>query len=123
MCHNFIKEKQFTLTQSIIDPDGRFIIITASINHTTYTLTNKYGQKNNAPVFFHSFFSLLSYSNNLITTGNFNTVINPAIDGSKDNGLRGRKRDPCLKECSYLSTIHQCSSRIDLFISDSPNFH
>lgn len=128
---------QFTLNQSIIDPNGRFIIITASINHTTYTLANIYGPNCDDPVFFNDLFNLLSNSNNLIIAGDFNTVINPAVDRSStsgnsrnwhsteiikqymaDYGLSDswRMRNPGLREYSYSSSAHQCSSRIDLFI-------
>lgn len=131
------KDIHFSLNHSIMDPDGRFIIINATLNHTTFTLANIYGPNNDDPSFFHNLFSILSNSNNLIIAGDFNTVINPTIDRSSTSGnLRNwhstdiikqymedyglsdswRMRNPFLREYSYFSTVHQCSSRIDLFI-------
>ena len=96
-----------------------------------------YGPNNDDPSFFHNIFSILSNSNNLITAGDFNTIINPTIDRSSTSGnLRNwhstdtikqykedyglgdswRMRESSLREYSYFSTVHQCSSRIDLFV-------
>lgn len=119
------------------DPDGRFININASINHTTFTLANIYGPNNDKPSFFHNFFSLLCDSTNIILAGDFNTVINPSIDRSStsdssrnchsteiikqymdDYGLGDslRIRNPSLKEYSYFSPLHQSYSRIEFFL-------
>lgn len=49
------KSIPFFLASSVTDPNGRFIIINVTINHTALTLANIYGP-NNDPYFFNNFF-------------------------------------------------------------------
>lgn len=137
------KKNSFTLNSSITDPEGRFVIITVSINHTTYTLANIYGPNNDDPSFYHTFFSSICDTNNIIIAGDFNTVINPQMDRSNSPvssrtwhsteiikqymnhyGLADswRINNPSRREYTYFSPVHQSFSRIDFFlISKSPN--
>lgn len=112
------------LNSTIIDPEGRFVIINTSINHLTFTLANVYSPKIDNPHFFHNLFSLLYNSTNLFVAGDFNTVINPLLDRTHnhsnsqiwhssevikqymtDYGLGNSwgVRNPLLREYSYVS--------------------
>lgn len=129
----------FALHKTAIDPDGRFIIINAAINHTTFTFANIYDPNCDDPSFFHSLFSLLCDSTNIIA-GDFYTVLNPSINrssipGSSRNwhpaeiikqymdecglGDGWRMRNPLSKEYTYFSPLHQSNSRIDNFFLSS----
>lgn len=134
------KNTSFTLNSSIIDPEGRFIIVNISINHLTFTLANVYSKHTpniDDPHFFHNLFSLLYNSTNLIVTGDFNTVLSPSLDHTNNHtnsqvwhssevikqhmtdyglGDNWRARNPLVREYSYFSSAHQSSSRIYFFL-------
>ena len=61
---------------TITDPEGRYIIISVSINNTDFTIANLYGPNSDDPSFFHTFFSTLdNFSDTkIIIGGDFNTV-------------------------------------------------
>lgn len=55
---NFNKQKHSVYAEPVTtDPEGRFIIITVSFNHTTFTLANVYVPNSDNPFFFHESFS------------------------------------------------------------------
>lgn len=81
------KRVQFTLTNMLTDPEGRFIIIQATICKKLYTIVNLYAPNNDDPAFFHSVFTLLSdltADSTTIIGGDFNIVLNPSLDRSKN---------------------------------------
>lgn len=134
------KKINFTLNSSTADPDGRFIIINISINHLTFTLANIYAPNNDDPLFFHNLFSLLYNSTNLIVAGDFNTALNPSLEGTHKHNTRtcyssevikqymtdyglgdsGRARNPLLREYSYASSAHHSCRYIPIW--HNPDF-
>ena len=76
------KNIPFTLSSSVCDPNGRYIIISVTISHATLTLANIYRPNTDDPSFFNNLFSILLNSSNLIIAGDFNTVLNPSLDRS-----------------------------------------
>uniref|UniRef100_A0A3B3HK86 Uncharacterized protein n=1 Tax=Oryzias latipes TaxID=8090 RepID=A0A3B3HK86_ORYLA len=54
------KEVKFTEANKVIDPEGRFIIVTLSTQNMQLCLANVYAPNVDDPKFFHSFFSALS---------------------------------------------------------------
>lgn len=122
-----------------MDPEGRYIIIIASINNKLFTIANLYGPNNDDPSFYHTFFSqITNYTSNSITIigGDFNTVLNPSSQSGKsrisqsskvikeymdDFGLGDswRLRNSTAREYSYFSAQYQSFSRIDIFLSSN----
>ncbi len=94
---------------SVIDPEGRFIIINVSLYHSTFTLANIYGPNSDDPNFFHCFFSLLHDTTNIILGGDFNTVINPSTDRSSvlDNSKKWHSTE-IIKQ--YMDDYGLCDS-------------
>ncbi|KAF7640923.1 hypothetical protein LDENG_00005200 [Lucifuga dentata] len=132
----------FILNSTVIDPEGRYIIIQATIFNKTFTIVNLYAPNNDDPAFFHTLFSQISsFTANSITIvrGDFNTVLNPSIDHSNtpanvrlyhaaktineymdDFGLvdswRIKNR---LREYMFFSPVHQSFSRIHFFLTSN----
>ncbi|KAF7650781.1 hypothetical protein LDENG_00120640 [Lucifuga dentata] len=133
----------FTLNSTVIDPEGRYIIIQATIFNKTFTIVNLYAPNNDDPAFFHTLFSQISnFTANSITIigGDFNTVLNPSIDRSNtpvnvrlshsaktineymdDFGLvdSWRIRNRLTREYTFFSPVHQSFSRIDFFLTSN----
>lgn len=127
-----------THTSTITDPDGRYIILNALIYNTSLTIANIYGPNTDDPPFFHRFFTSLSNftDSKIIIRGDFNTVLNPAIDRSgitsrrwhstetikqymEEVGLDDswRLHNPTAKIFSYYSPLHHSFSHIDYFLT------
>ncbi|KAF7649677.1 hypothetical protein LDENG_00137760 [Lucifuga dentata] len=133
----------FILNSSVIDPEGRYIIIQATIFNKTFTIVNLYAPNTDDPVFFHTLFSQISnFTANSITIvgGDFNTVLNPSIDRSNtpanvrlshsaktineymdDFGLvdSWRIRNRLTRGYTFFSPVHQSFSRIDFFLTSN----
>lgn len=78
------KTLPLVINSTITDPEGRYIIIHASLYSENYIIANVCGPNNDDFPFFHTFFS--SFNNLpdscLIIRGDFNTVIDHTIDKS-----------------------------------------
>ena len=73
----------------MLDPEGRYVIISVSINHKPFTIVNLYGPNNDDLSYYHTFFSqITNHTSNSITTvgGDFKTVLNPSIDRLSQSG-------------------------------------
>lgn len=136
---SILVNKNLSLTHhsTTTDPEGRFLILNASINHTPFTFANIYGPNNDDPTFFHTIFKALQDKTNILLAGDFNTVINPTIDHSNSTGnIRHtnssdiikqymqryglsdswRIKNPTKLEYTYTSLHHKSSSRLDFFL-------
>ena len=131
----------FILNSTVLDPEGRYIIIQTTIFNKVFTIVNLYAPNNDDPAFFHTLFSQISnLTANSITIigGDFNTVLNPSIDRSNtsanvrlshsaktineymdDFGLvdSWRLRNRLTREYTFFSPVHQSFSRIDFFLT------
>lgn len=119
----------------ITDPEGRYVIVNATIYNHNLTIVNVYGPNDDDPSFFHNLFSIIQGSSNIIIGGDFNTVLNPDKDRStakyknwqttdtinqymSDFGLGDSWRTlyPSDRKYTYFSTVHQSFSRLDYFL-------
>lgn len=73
----------FQLTNTIRDPQARFVIAQGRILSLTLNLVSIYGPNEDNPKFFENFFLILSslYGLNIIG-GDFNCTLNPLVDRS-----------------------------------------
>lgn len=69
---------------TIIDPEGRYIILNASLYNNNITIANVYGPNSDDPSFFHTFFSLFIDipDSIMVIGGDFNTVLDHTVDRS-----------------------------------------
>uniref|UniRef100_A0A672H1Y9 Endonuclease/exonuclease/phosphatase domain-containing protein n=1 Tax=Salarias fasciatus TaxID=181472 RepID=A0A672H1Y9_SALFA len=132
----------FSTESSIIDPEGRFVIITLSMKNVKFCIANVYGPNVDDPAFFHSLFSSLDdhSGHTLIIGGDFNMVSDPQLDrlsttGSqrlwqssetvkrymKDFGIcdAWRSHHPTAREYTFFSSVHHSYSRLDYFLTSS----
>ena len=134
------KRLPFTLNSTVTDPEGRYVIIQATIFNKLYTIVNLYAPNNDDPAFFHTVFSLLSNLSGSSTTiigGDFNTVLNASLDRSSNSvhtkqsqsakviqeymddfglGDGWRLKYPSKREYTVFSPVHRSFSRIDFFL-------
>lgn len=132
----------FTLNNAIADPDGRFIIVQATIYNKLFTLVNIYAPNNDDTQFFHNIFGKLSdmsVNSIIIIGGDFNTTLDPIIDSSNlkltkqsqtartlrkymdDFGLSDvwRAKHLTKREYTFQSLAHRSCSRIDFFLANN----
>lgn len=127
----------FQLTNTIQDPQGRFVIARGRILSLALNLVSIYGPNEDNPKFFEDFFLTLSslYGFNIIG-GNFNCTLNPLVNGSTKSDLHKkksrkiilqyindlklseiwRKLNPDNLQHSCYSGLHKSRSRIDYFL-------
>lgn len=134
------KNTSFTLTNSVLDPNGRFAIITGKLCNTLVVLVNVYAPNNDDEEFIQSM--ILSIPNLhdhcLIMGGDFNFVLDPLLDRSsaKQQTLTKsakiiqnfskatnviepwRYMNPTGRVYSFFSPRHNSYSRIDFFLVD-----
>ena len=136
------RKVNFTVNNTVIDPEGRFLIVNLSIQNMNLCIASTYGPNVDDPSFFHSFFTSLSdhSDNTLIIGGDFNMVSDSGVDrlstaGSQRNwqstnivkqymndfGLcdAWRSHHPTLREYTFFSPVHHSHSRIDSFLVSS----
>ena len=135
------KSIPFDFKSLTTDPDGRFVLVTGSINSVPITLLNVYAPNHDCPDFFCKVFNLITdhISNNIIVGGDFNCYLDPIIDRSSTkspsvlksvavlnnliNSLNlvdiWRQQHPSDREYSFFSSVHRSYSRIDYFLLDS----
>uniref|UniRef100_A0A3B3HAI8 Reverse transcriptase domain-containing protein n=1 Tax=Oryzias latipes TaxID=8090 RepID=A0A3B3HAI8_ORYLA len=136
------REIKFTETSTVIDPEGRFIIVTLSTQNMQLCLANVYAPNVDDPKFFHSFFSALSEhtDKSLIIAGDLKMCLDPEMDRLNNTGnLRiwqstntvkqymedfglcdvWRLFHPTKRTYTFFSTVHQSYSRLDYFLVNS----
>lgn len=134
------KKIQFTASNTISDPQGRFIMVSGFLFHTPVLLVNVYAPNWDDVGFVNTVISLLPNLNSqrLIFGGDLNCVIDPALDRSSPRLLSPSKMSKALsmfmnqsgcidpwrflfpdkKEFSFFSHAHHTYSRIDYFFLD-----
>lgn len=134
------KKILFTPSQTISDPQGRFVIVSGLLFSTPVILASVYAPNWDDVSFIHKLTSLFPNLNRhkLLISGDFNTVMDPALDRSSPRTLTRSKMslalgeftdragcvdpwrffNPNKKEFSYFSHVHHTYSRIDFFLID-----
>ena len=105
------------LNSSFIDPDGRYLILSATINEVPVILVNLYGPNNDDPNFFLEVFSKvnkLDYTSNLCA-GDFNAVLGPM------DYQGGRDTHSNVKSKEMLITLMDEFNLCDIWRSFHPN--
>lgn len=135
------KRIQFTATNVISDPNGRYLIISGILLHKPVLLVNVYAPNFDDVGFANKLLSSLPNLNthHLIFGGDLNCVMDPKLDRSSlritapscmskafadfmvQNGCADpwRFRNPNAKEFSFFSPVHHSYSRIDYFFIDT----
>lgn len=125
----------FELKSKIIDPNGRFILISGCINSFPITLLNIYGPNSDDPTFFHKVFDLLpeDRSSKIVIGGDFNCYLDVSLDRSStkppptpnavqtlNHLMKSRNLEDIwriqhlnVREYSFYSNVHQIYNRID----------
>jgi len=134
------KRVNFSPSQIIADPGGRYVIVVGILFHMSVVFVNIYAPNWDNPTFFASLFSSIPNLNShyLILGGDFNCVMDPRYDRSNPKTLEQtamakavsafmtqtgcadpwRFLNPSKKEFSFFSSVHQSYSRIDYFFLD-----
>lgn len=135
------KSLQFTPSDIIADPLGRYIIVTGCIVNTPVILANLYAPNWDNDTFFSELlYSLPNLDSHfLILGGDFNCCLDPVLDRSSANpSMRSksarvinsfledyaisdlwRSLNPTARTYSFFSQVHQTFSRIDYFLVDN----
>lgn len=126
----------FSLLQEHIDPQGRFLIVVAELDHITYTIVNLYAPNVRSLRFIRKVVSMAKkvQKGNLIICGDFNSIMNTELDVSSMASKQRpsldslcheeRLYDPwrCLRtterDYTFYSAVHKSYSRIDFFLTD-----
>uniref|UniRef100_A0A3P9CFM5 exodeoxyribonuclease III n=1 Tax=Maylandia zebra TaxID=106582 RepID=A0A3P9CFM5_9CICH len=136
------KNVNFTVLDTVIDPEGRFLIIKLSILNKKLCIVSIYGPNVDEPSFFHGFFSALSehLDCTLILGGDLNLGLNEEMDRLNTTGTQRnwqstniikqymndfglcdawRSLHPTSKEYTFFSHVHHSYSRLDYFLVSS----
>lgn len=125
---------QFHLKDTIIDPQGRFVLVICTLDSVLYTLVNVYAT-NVMPVGFLKRVltkAVKMRRGNLVIGGDLNTVLNPTLDATSTSQteLLGpllhkldlyevwRCHHTSEKDFTFFSTPHIAYSRIDYLLVD-----
>lgn len=139
------KNTPFKLEKKIIDSNGRYVLISGSINGTSITFLNVYAPNTDDPAFMSDM--ILTFNENCkglgVIGGDFNCALNQKLDKStqtKSNKpktlkvLQGlcvesglvdvwRELNPKVKDYTYFSNASATYSRIDYFFIYSKYLH
>lgn len=134
------KSVPFTLTNTISDKDGRYLIVSGTLFRVPVLLVNVYAPNFDNPCFMNKLFEKLPSLSDcfLIFGGDMNCAIDPQLDRSKPGPTRSgmakalhnfmssngcvdpwRFRNPSSRQYSFYSHVHQTFSRIDYFFVDA----
>lgn len=135
------KNVPFILKSKVIDPNGRYILISGHIASYPVTLLNVYGPNSDDPSFFHKIFELLpdDKSSHIYIGGDFNCYLDPLVDRTSTNSPATkntsktlnnlmtsrniidvwRLKNPNKKEFSFYSAVHNSYTRIDYFLTEA----
>lgn len=133
------KNTPLIVSDTIADPNGRYIIVIGSLFNTPLILANIYAPNWDDYMFFTKLLNSLPQvdSHFLILGGDMNTVMDPVLDRSSAKHFSISKSaqalqsylqtyglvdvwrllNPLAKQYSFFSTVHQTYSRIDYFLS------
>ena len=105
------------LDSSYIDPNGRYLIISASINEVPLVLVNLYGPNNDDPNFFLEVFNKVDQFKyaSIICAGDFNAVL-----GHLDY-QGGRDTHSNVKSSEMLTTLMEEFNLCDIWRTFNPN--
>lgn len=137
----FRKNIPFQLTSLTTETNGRYIMVSGTINSLPLTFLNVYGPNIDDPNFFKAVFHLLpdASSSNIIIGGDLNCYLDPHLDRTSsrpppnissvqvlNNLIQSRNivdiwkiQHPTDKDYSFYSHVHKSYSRIDYFLADS----
>ncbi|XP_062893735.1 LINE-1 retrotransposable element ORF2 protein isoform X1 [Mobula hypostoma] len=134
------KRMQFTPSDVISDPNGRFIIVSGSLFQIPVILVNVYAPNWDDVQFANRVLSLIPNLNThkLIFSGDLNCAIDPLLDRScprgtfagmakafsmfmQQNGYMDPWRflNPSVRQFSFFSHVHHSYSRLDYFFIDN----
>lgn len=137
LIHRGVPFKQLS---TIMDKEGRYVVVIGEIYSTPVTLLNIYGPNNDDPEFFRKTLNLIPNisTTNLIIGGDFNLVLDTYLDRSSTKRVEPTKAGVLLKsyidnmnlvdvwrvsntagrEFSFHSKVRNVYSRIDFFLVD-----
>ena len=131
------KSVPFTLTNTISDKDGRYLIVSGTLFRVPILLVNVYAPNFDNPCFMNKLFENLPSLSDcfLILGGDMNCAIDPQLDRSKPGSTQSlmaktlcnfmsnngyvdpwRFRNPSGGQYSFYSHVHRTFSRIDYFL-------
>lgn len=134
------KRIQFTLSDTICDLNGRYIIVTGSLFQVPVVLVNVYAPNWDDVQFANNLLSLIPKLNthHLIFAGDLNCVMDPRLDRSSTNNNAAemakiffsfmqqngcvdpwRFLNPSTRQFSFYSHVHHSFFRLDYFFIDS----
>ena len=136
------KNVTFTVLNTVIDPEGRYLIIKLSIFNKKLCIASIYGPNVDDPSFFHTFFTALSEHLDcaLILGGDLNFGLNKERDRLSTAGTQRnwestnivkqymsdyglcdawRSLHPNCREYTFFSKVHHSHSRLDYFLVSS----
>lgn len=127
---------QFTLLQSIIDLNGRFIILVCQIDNILFTLVNSYAPNSSQVSFLNKLWNKINrvQQGRLIWCGDFNGISDATVDstslsirpplqlGALFNKMQlfdtWRYYHASKRDYAFYSPVHKSFSRIDMFMMD-----
>ena len=134
------KSVPFAASETIADPNGRFVIVVGRLHTSPVILACVYAPNWDDFQFMYKFLSSIPHldTHQLILSGDFNCVINPLLDKSSNKMATKSKTSECTKsflkacamadpwqslfptkrEYSFFSPVHHTFSRIDYFFLD-----
>lgn len=140
------KNIQFNVTNTIFDPNGRYVMVVGKLFQLPVILVNIYAPNSDNECFFKRMLNSIPNldTHHLVLSGDCNLVMDPDWDRSPRSVSRPTKsakvvqsfmdvhklidpwrfRNPTKQEYSFSSNVHKSFSRIDFFsVSFSPKCH
>lgn len=127
---------QFSLLQSVLDPNGRFIILVCQIDNVLCTIVNSYSPNSRQIAFLNKLWRRINEvkQGRIVWCGDFNGI-NDALVDSTSRGLRPplqlgswftklqlfdawRCYHASERDYTFYSPVHKSFSRIDMFMVD-----
>ena len=108
----------YTIHRSVIDPNGRYVILDLTLLECRLTLVNLYGPNVDNPEFFKEIIKILDEMPNLyqIIGGDFNLVLDNKMDKKGGNLVPQNKRSQQV----ILSWIRECGL-VDIWQQNNPS--
>lgn len=99
------KSIPFELNNKYLDPAGRFVILSGTIISTLVNFVCLYAPNGDDPAFYHDLFLTMSaYNGPFIIGGDFNCVLNPAVDHSNSSVISQQKTSRTIEK--YMKDIN-----------------
>lgn len=134
------KKIPLIVSDTILDPNGRYVIVVGELFHLRLVLVNVYGPNFDDDHFFKAMLSSIPNldSHHLIMSGDYNLVMDTTLDRSSQSIPRPSKsvqtiqsfidihklidpwrfKHPTKRDYSFYSSVHNSFSRIDFFLVD-----